>query len=159
MIRIGLGCDIHRLEEGRRLILGGVEIPYERGLAGHSDADALSHAITDALLGAAGLGNIGQHFPDTDLRYAGADSLELLRRALDLVRKAGYRLVNVDTNVVAQAPMLNPHIEAIRVRLAGALGIPVDLVSVKPKTGEGVGPEGRGEAISTTAVVLIERND
>lgn len=156
MIRVGLGYDLHRLVEGRPLILGGVTIPSEKGLEGHSDADALAHAITDALLGAAALGNIGQHFPDTDPNYKNANSIDLLRRAVELVRNHGYRIVNVDSNVVAQQPKLNPHLDAVRARLADCLAIPIECMSVKAKTNEGVGPEGRGEAISTQAVVLIE---
>ncbi len=126
------------------------------GLDGHSDADALSHAITDALLGAAALGNIGQHFPDTDPRYKDADSIQLLRLAAAMLRAAGYRIVNIDANVVAQRPKLNPYLDAMRARLAECLAIPVDCVSVKAKTNELVGPEGRGEAISAQAIVLIE---
>jgi len=157
MIRIGLGYDLHRLVEGRPLVLGGVKVPFERGLAGHSDADVLAHALTDALLGAAALGNIGQHFPDTDPRYKDADSLCLLREVVRLVRDAGYRIVNVDSNIVAQQPKLNPHIDAIRASIAGGLGIAVEHVSVKAKTNESVGPEGRGEAISAQVVVLLEQ--
>jgi 2-C-methyl-D-erythritol 2,4-cyclodiphosphate synthase len=157
-MRVGLGYDLHRLVEGRPLILGGVVVPHERGLHGHSDADALAHAITDALLGAAALGNIGQHFPDTDPRYKDADSIQLLRGAADLVRDAGYRIVNIDSNIIAQRPKLNPHLDAMRARLAECLGISIDQISVKAKTNEHVGPEGRGEAISTQAIVLIENS-
>lgn len=156
MIRIGIGCDIHRLVAGRPLILGGLKIPHDKGLVGHSDADVLCHAITDAMLGALALGDIGGHFPDTDPRYAGADSMELLRVVLRLVRNAGYRIANVDANIIAQRPKLAPHIEAIRLRLAEGLEIDVARVSVKAKTNEGVGPEGREEAIRTEAVVLLE---
>ena len=156
-MRIGFGYDLHRLEAGRPLILGGVTIPHEKGLAGHSDADVLSHAITDAILGAASLGNIGQHFPDTDPQYRGADSLKLLARAHEMLRAAGYRIVNIDSNVIAQWPKLNPHILSIRESLSQCLGIDVDLISVKAKTNEHVGPEGRGEAISVQSVALIER--
>lgn len=158
-MRIGQGYDLHRLEEGRPLILGGVTIPHEKGLAGHSDADALAHAITDALLGAAALGDIGAHFPDTDPRYKGADSMLLLRDALQLVRHEGYRVVNIDSTIVAQAPKLGPHIPAIRARLAEVLEMPVEDISVKAKTNERVGPEGRQEAISTQAVVLLQAAD
>ncbi|MBM3289451.1 MAG: 2-C-methyl-D-erythritol 2,4-cyclodiphosphate synthase [Candidatus Hydrogenedentes bacterium] len=158
MIRAGIGYDLHRLIEGRPLILGGVTVPFEKGLDGHSDADALAHAITDALLGAAALGNIGQHFPDTDPRYKDADSIQLLRHTADLLRAAGYRIVNIDANIVAQRPKLNPHLDAIRARLAECLGIPLDRISVKAKTNELVGPEGRGEAISTEAIALIEHD-
>ena len=156
MIRVGLGYDLHRLEAGRPLLIGGVLSPHDKGLVGHSDADVLAHAITDALLGAAALGNIGQHFPDTDPRYKGADSIVLLRAAYDLVREAGFRIVNIDSNIVAQRPKLNPHLEAIRTRLASALDITLHQISVKAKTNELVGPEGREEAISTQAIVLIE---
>jgi 2-C-methyl-D-erythritol 2,4-cyclodiphosphate synthase len=156
-MRIGTGYDLHRLVPGRPFILGGVTIPHDKGLLGHSDADVLAHAITDALLGAAALGNIGGHFPDTDPRYKGADSLVLLSEAADLLARAGYRVVNVDATVIAQQPKLNPHIGAIRERLAACLNLEVSRVSVKPKTNEGVGPEGREEAVSVHAVALIER--
>lgn len=155
MIRVGIGYDLHRLETGRPLILGGVQVPYEKGLAGHSDADVLAHAITDALFGAAALGNIGQHFPDTDPRYKDADSMVLLRNAVGMINEHGFHIVNVDSNIVAQQPKLNPHIDAIRTSLATCLGLPLDAVSVKAKTNEHVGPEGRGEAISAQAVVLL----
>jgi 2-C-methyl-D-erythritol 2,4-cyclodiphosphate synthase len=157
VIRVGIGYDLHRLEEGRPLILGGIHVPYDRGLTGHSDADVLAHAITDALLGAAALGNIGQLFPDTDPRYKDADSMQLLRNVVGLVNEHGYHIVNVDSNVVAQQPKLNPHIDAIRTSLAACLGLSVERVSVKAKTNEHVGPEGRGEAISAQAVLLLER--
>lgn len=156
MMRVGLGYDLHRLVPDRPLILGGVRIPFEKGLAGHSDADVLAHAITDALLGAAALGNIGMHFPDTDPRCKDADSLALLREVVTMVRDAGYAIANIDANVVAQRPKLNPHIQAIRERLSQVLDLPVDRVSVKAKTNEQVGSEGREEAISAQAVVLIE---
>lgn len=156
MIRIGQGYDLHRLVPGRPLILGGVRIPHEKGLIGHSDADVLAHAITDALLGAAALGNIGQHFPDTDPRFKDADSLVLLREAVAMVHRGGFRVVNVDSTVIAQRPKLNPHIGSIRDRLAEALGIEVTQVSVKAKTNEQAGPEGREEAVSAHAVALIE---
>lgn len=159
MIRVGIGYDLHRLEEGRKLILGGIHVPYDKGLAGHSDADVLAHAITDALLGAAALGNIGQHFPDTDPRYKDADSMELLGNVVGMVNEHGYYIVNVDSNVVAQQPKLNPHIDAIRASLAACLGLPADAVSVKAKTNELVGPEGRGEAISAQAVVLLGKGE
>ncbi len=158
MIRVGTGYDLHRLEAGHPLILGGVEVPHAKGLVGHSDADVLCHAITDALLGAAALGNIGALFPDTDAQYAGADSLELLKRAYGLVRDAGYGVVNVDATIVAERPKLLPHMDAMRENLAGCLGVAVDGVSVKAKTNEGVGAEGREEAISAQAVALIQRD-
>lgn len=154
-MRIGIGYDLHRLEAGRPLILGGVTVPFEKGLAGHSDADALAHAITDALLGAAALGNIGQCFPDTDPKYRGADSLQLLFETMELIRSAGFQVVNVDANIVAQAPKLNSYLDAMRERLASVLGVRPAQVSVKAKTNEGVGPEGRGEAVSAQAVVLL----
>ena len=157
MIRVGMGYDLHQLVDGRPLILGGVTIPFDRGLKGHSDADVLAHAITDALLGAAALGNIGQLFPDTDPQYKDADSMALLAIAHERVREAGYSVVNIDSTVVAQEPKLNPHILAIRQSIAGCLGVDLDQVSVKAKTNEHVGPEGRGEAISTQAAALLER--
>lgn len=156
MMRIGISYDLHRLEKGRKLILGGVTIPHEKGLAGHSDADVLCHAITDALLGAAALGDIGAHFPDTDPRYHNADSVELLRSACGLVQAAGYRIVNLDATLIAERPKLLPHMDAIRERLAEALGIEKSQVSVKAKTNEGTGPEGRQEAISAHAAALLE---
>lgn len=156
MIRIGTGYDLHRLEPGRPLILGGVTIPFEKGLAGHSDADALAHAIIDALLGAAALGNIGQHFPDTDPKWKNADSLKLLRQTVTLLRRSHYDIVNIDATIVAQAPKLNPVLDKIRVNLADSLDLGLDRVSVKAKTNEGVGPEGRGDAISVQAVALIQ---
>ena len=134
--RVGEGWDCHALVPGRKLVLGGVEIPHERGLLGHSDADALLHAITDALLGAAGLGDIGRHFPDTDERFRGADSVALLQEAARRVRERGWELVNVDSTVVAQAPKLAPHIEAMRSRIAEALGLAAEDVNVKAQTGE-----------------------
>ena len=149
------GWDTHALVPGRRLLLGGVEIPYERGLLGHSDADVLLHAIIDALIGAAGLGDIGRHFPDTDERFRGADSIVLLREALRRVREAGWNLVNVDSTVVAQAPKLAPHIEAMRSRIAEALGIAPGQVNVKAKTAERLGPVGMGQSIEARAVVLL----
>ena len=155
-LRIGQGYDLHRLEAGRPLVLGGISIPHAKGLAGHSDADVLTHAIIDALFGAAVLGNIGQHFPDTDPTYKGAGSLDLLRAAMRKVGGAGYALVNIDSTIVAQAPKLGPHLPAIRGQLANALDIPASRVSVKAKTNEYMGPEGLGEAISAHAVALLE---
>ena len=154
-LRIGEGWDTHALVPGRRLVLGGVEIPYARGLLGHSDADVLLHAITDALIGAAGLGDIGRHFPDTDERFRGADSMVLLREAARRVREAGWNLVNVDSTVVAQAPKLAPHIEAMRACIAEALGIAPAQVNVKAKTAERLGPVGMGQSIEARAVVLL----
>lgn len=157
--RIGIGYDIHRLVEGRKLVLGGVEIPFEKGLLGHSDADVLSHAICDALLGAAALGDIGTHFPDSDPRWAGASSLDFLARAVEMLTERGYRISNVDATVIAERPKLRPHIEAMRERLASVLGTDVDQVSIKAKTNEGLESVGRNEAMAAHAVVLIHRGD
>lgn len=154
-MRIGQGYDVHALVPGRRLVLGGVSIDHPRGLLGHSDADALLHAVTDALLGAAGLGDIGGHFPDTDPRWRGADSRSLLRAALAQVRLAGWQVGNADATVVAQAPRLAPHVPAMRANLAADLGVPVDRVNVKAKTHERLGFEGREEGIAAQAVVLL----
>lgn len=153
--RIGQGYDVHQLVEGRKLILGGVEIPWERGLLGHSDADALLHAITDALLGAAGLGDIGRHFPDTDPRYKGADSRVLLRATVTLLAERGWRPVNVDATVIAQQPKLAPHVPAMVIAIAADLGIAPECVNVKGKTNERLGYLGRSEAIEAQAVVLV----
>lgn len=155
--RVGEGWDTHALVAGRRLILGGVEIAHTHGLAGHSDADALCHAITDALFGAAALGDIGHHFPDTDEQYRGADSLALLSEAGRRVKAAGWQVGNVDATVIAQAPKLAPHIVAMRQRIAGAIGVAIDQVSVKAKTAEGMGPVGRGESMQARAVCMIWR--
>lgn len=157
LIRIGEGWDVHALVTGRPLVLGGVTIPHSHGLLGHSDADALLHAITDALLGAAGLGDIGRHFPDTDPAHRGADSAELLRSALARVRAAGWQPVNLDSTIVAQAPKMAPHIEAMRARIAELLGLAADAVNVKAKTAEKMGPVGEGRAIEARAVVLLAR--
>jgi 2-C-methyl-D-erythritol 2,4-cyclodiphosphate synthase len=154
-IRVGEGWDTHALVPGRKLVLGGVEIPCERGLLGHSDADALLHAITDALLGAAGLGDIGRHFPDTDERFQGADSVVLLTQAALRVRQAGWKIVNVDSTIVAQAPKMAPHIEAMRARIAQALDLAPAEVNVKAKTAEKLGPVGMGQSIEARAVVLL----
>jgi len=154
-LRIGEGWDIHALVEGRKLILGGVEIPHAKGLLGHSDADALLHAITDALLGAAALGDIGTHFPDTDAQFKGADSGVLLTEAARRVRAQGFEIGNVDSTVIAQAPKLAPHIAAMRARIAQVLGVGVDQVNVKAKTAEKMGPVGAGDAMEARAVVLL----
>lgn len=154
-LRIGEGWDIHTLVEGRKLILGGVDIPHSKGLLGHSDADALLHAITDALLGAAALGDIGTHFPDTDARFKGADSTVLLAEAARRVREQGYEIGNVDSTVVAQAPKLAPYRAAMCEGLARALGVGLDQVNVKAKTAEKLGPVGQGLAIEARAVVLL----
>ncbi len=157
-IRIGEGWDIHALVEGRKLILGGVEIPHSKGLLGHSDADALLHAITDAILGAAALGDIGSHFSDTDAQFKGADSAVLLREVARLVRAKGFEIGNVDSTVIAQAPKLAPHIDAMRHSIAQALGVSVDQVNVKAKTAEKMGPVGEGRAMEARAVVLLVKN-
>ena len=154
-LRIGEGWDIHALIEGRKLMLGGVDIPHSRGLLGHSDADALLHAITDALLGAAALGDIGTHFPDTDLQFKGADSSVLLAEAARLVRAKGFEIGNVDSTVIAQAPRLAPHITAMRAHIAAVLGVAVDAVNVKAKTAEKMGPVGEGLAMEARAIVLL----
>jgi len=156
-LRIGEGWDTHALVVGRPLVLGGVLIPHSHGLLGHSDADALAHAITDALFGAAALGDIGRHFPDTDAALRGADSILLLAEAARRVRAAGFEIANVDSTVVAQAPKLAPHIDAMRQRLAAALGVEVDQVNVKAKTAEKMGPVGEGRAIEARAVCLLVR--
>jgi len=156
--RIGQGLDVHRLVEGRKLILGGVEIPYEKGLLGHSDADALLHAITDAILGAAGLGDIGRLFPDTDPAFAGADSRILLREAMRRVREAGWEVVNIDATVIAQAPKISPHAAQMVANIAADLGVDASCVNVKGKTNEKLGHLGRGEGIATQAVALIARH-
>ena len=157
-IRLGEGWDVHALVAGRPLILGGVHIPHSHGLLGHSDADALLHAITDALLGGAGLGDIGRHFPDTDERFRGADSAVLLAEAARRVGEAGWAIVNVDSTIVAQAPKLAPHIGAMRERIAALLGLPTDRVNVKAKTAEKMGPVGEGRAIEARAVCLLQRS-
>ena len=156
-MRVGHGYDVHRLVEGRKLILGGVEIPWEKGLLGHSDADVLLHALMDAILGAAALGDIGRHFPDSDERYAGADSLRLLTEVARLLNEAGYRLVNADCTILAQRPKLMPHIPQMRANIARALEADVDAISVKATTEEGLGFTGDGSGIAAHAVVLIER--
>ena len=156
-LRIGEGWDTHALVTGRPLVLGGITIPHTHGLLGHSDADALLHAITDALLGAAGLGDIGRHFSDTDPQFKGADSVLLLEEACRRVMAAGWRVINVDSTVVAQAPKMAPHIPAMRERIAAALQVPSDAVNVKAKTAEKMGPVGEGRAIEARAVCLLWR--
>jgi 2-C-methyl-D-erythritol 4-phosphate cytidylyltransferase/2-C-methyl-D-erythritol 2,4-cyclodiphosphate synthase len=153
--RVGTGYDLHRLVEGRLLVLGGVTIPFDRGLAGYSDADAVCHAVTDAILGAAGAGDIGRHFPNTDPQWLGASSIDLLRRAAAVVREMGLAVGNVDATVIAERPKLVPHIDAMRANLAEALGVSADRISVKGKTNEGVGELGRGEAIAVHAIALL----
>jgi 2-C-methyl-D-erythritol 2,4-cyclodiphosphate synthase len=154
-LRVGIGNDIHRLVEGRKLILGGVEIPHERGLLGHSDGDSLTHAITDALLGAAALGDIGSHFSDRDPRWAGADSLVFLRHVRDLLEEQGFEIANVDATILAERPKMAPHISEMKVRLAEAMKISESQINVKAKTNEGLDAIGRGEAIAAQAVALI----
>lgn len=156
-LRVGHGYDVHRLVEGRALILGGVTVPFDRGLLGHSDADVLTHAVMDALLGAAALGDIGKLFPDSDAAYAGADSIALLRRVTALLREHGWQVGNVDATVVAQVPKLAPYIPEMRRRLAEAMGLDVDCVSVKATTEERLGFTGSGEGMAAHAVALIER--
>jgi len=156
MTLTGIGYDSHRLQAGRRLVIGGVEIPAERGLHGHSDADVLTHAVIDAVLGAAGLGDIGGHFPDTDERWRDADSIGLLEAAVEMVGASGLEVVHVDCTVIMEAPKLAPHRHAIRERLAEALGIPLERVNVKATTGEGLGFVGRGEGVAALALASIE---
>jgi len=155
-LRIGIGYDIHRLEEGRKLILGGIHLPFERGLKGHSDGDALLHAISDAMLGALSLGDIGKHFPDTDDRFKGADSADLLSRVMNLIEKRDYSVVNVDSNIIAERPKLADHIDDMRERISDILKISMDDVSIKARTNEGLDAVGRGEAIATQAVVILK---
>lgn len=156
-MRIGHGYDVHKLTPGRKLILGGVDVPYHEGLLGHSDADVLTHAVMDALLGAAGLGDIGRHFPDTDPAYAGADSLKLLERVIELLGEAGYAVGNVDATVLAQAPKLAPHIPQMRENLARVMGVDPGRVNVKATTEEGLGFTGAKQGIAAHAVALIEK--
>ncbi len=157
MIRVGLGYDVHKLAEGRKLILGGVDIPYEKGLLGHSDADVLLHAITDALFGAAGLGDIGSHFPDTDPQYKGADSLKLLEACGKELAEQGWVIGNIDAVIVAQRPKLLPHVPRMKANIARALSIDPAQISVKGKTEEGLGFTGSGEGMAVHAVALIEK--
>jgi 2-C-methyl-D-erythritol 2,4-cyclodiphosphate synthase len=157
VIATGIGWDVHRLVPDRPLILGGVEVPSELGLAGHSDADALAHAVIDALLGAAGLGDIGEHFPDTDERWRGADSIELLRQTVALLADAGAAVVNVDATVMLERPKLSEHKAAMRARLAEALGLPLERVNVKATRGEGMGFVGRVEGAAALAIATVER--
>jgi 2-C-methyl-D-erythritol 2,4-cyclodiphosphate synthase len=158
MMRVGLGYDIHRTAPGCRLVLGGVVIPADFGLLGHSDADVILHALMDALLGAAGLGDIGRHFPPADEAYRDASSLQLLHDVCGLVRRHGYTLVNADVVTVAERPRLAPFIDEMQRRIADVMAVDSDMISIKATTNEGVGPEGRGEAISARTVVLIERS-
>ena len=154
-MRVGMGYDVHRLVEGRDMIIGGVKIPYEKGLLGHSDADVLLHAISDALLGAAALGDIGKHFPDTDPAYKGISSLLLLEKVGQLIEEKGFLIENIDATIIAQAPKMRPHIDTMRENIAGALGIAVEQVNVKATTEEGLGFTGSGEGISSQAICML----
>ena len=156
-IRIGIGNDIHRLVEGRKLILGGVEIPFEKGLLGHSDADSLTHAICDALLGAAALGDIGTHFSDRDSQWKGADSLKLLSHVAVMLNEAGWRIVNIDATIMAERPKMMPHLPTMKSNLAAALNVDISCLSLKAKTNEGLDAVGRGEAIAAQAIALLEQ--
>ena len=158
-MRIGHGYDVHKLVEGRKLILGGVEIPYEKGLLGHSDADVLTHAIMDALLGALALGDIGKLFPDTDESYSGADSMVLLREVIKIISEKGYKIGNIDSTICAQRPKLSPHIDTMRSRIANVCGCDISQISVKATTEEKLGFTGEGLGISATAVVLLTFNE
>lgn len=159
-MRVGMGYDVHKLTEGRKLILGGVDIPWEKGLLGHSDADVLIHAVMDALLGAAALGDIGKHFPDTDPAYKGISSIKLLVYVAELLRKHGYAVGNIDATVIAQKPKMAPHIPQMRKNMADALGIPESKINIKATTEEGLGFTGRGEGIASQAIcLLIEKQD
>jgi 2-C-methyl-D-erythritol 2,4-cyclodiphosphate synthase len=156
-IRVGTGYDLHRLVDGRPLVIGGVTVPFERGPLGHSDGDVVCHAVTDAVLGAAALGDIGRHFPDSDPRWKGADSIELLRQAVAMVQAAGYRVGNVDVTIVLERPKIKGSVDAMRDRVASALGVGGDAVSIKGKTNEGVDATGSGDAIAAHAVALLTR--
>ena len=156
-MRVGMGYDVHRLVSGRKLILGGVEIPYEKGLLGHSDADVLAHAVMDALLGAAALGDIGKHFPDTQERYRGISSMVLLRQVSKLLDDEGYVIENIDATIIAQRPKMRPYIEQMRENMASALGIEAEQINVKATTEEGLGFTGTGEGISSQAVCTVEK--
>ena len=155
-MRVGMGYDVHKLVEGRPLIIGGVEIPYESGLLGHSDADVLLHAVTDSILGAAALGDIGKHFPDTDPAYKGADSLVLLKEAVRIVSEAGFRIVNIDSTIIAQRPKMRPYIDDIRANIARAASIDISCINVKATTEEGLGFTGKGEGISSQSICMID---
>jgi 2-C-methyl-D-erythritol 2,4-cyclodiphosphate synthase len=155
-MRVGLGYDVHKLVEGRQLILGGIDIPFEKGLLGHSDADVLTHALCDALLGAAGLGDIGEHFPDTDPEYKDISSIKLLYEAFQMLCEKGFSILNVDTVIFAEAPKLSPYRQNMQMTLAKALGLPLDRLNIKATTTEGLGMIGQGEGIGAMCVVLIE---
>lgn len=155
-MRVGMGYDVHKLVEGRPLIIGGVEIPYESGLLGHSDADVLLHAVTDSILGAAALGDIGKHFPDTDPAYKGADSLVLMKEAVRIVSEAGFRIVNIDATIIAQKPKMRPYIDDMRANIARVAGIDISCINVKATTEEGLGFTGKGEGISSQSICMID---
>lgn len=157
MIRVGMGYDVHRFNDGDHIILGGVKIPYEKGLEAHSDGDVVLHALADAILGAAALGDIGKHFPDTDPEFKGADSRVLLRHVYNIVREKGYKLVNADITIIAQAPKMLPHVTGMRANIAADLAVDVDCINVKATTTEKLGFEGRKEGIAVQAAVLIEK--
>ena len=157
LMRVGMGYDVHKLTEGRKLILGGVDIPWEKGLLGHSDADVLIHAIMDALLGAAALGDIGKHFPDTDPRYEGISSIELLKKVGELLEEKGYVVENIDATIIAQKPKMAPHIPTMRENIAEALGIKISQLNIKATTEEGLGFTGQGEGISSQAICSLYR--
>lgn len=156
-MRVGYGYDIHRLEEGRPLILGGLHIDFDRGLAGHSDADVIAHAIIDGILGAAGLADIGTHFPNSDERWRGASSMEMLARTIEIIRRDGWTLVNIDATLIAEEPKIAPHVMSMKHLVASATGVPISAIGIKATTAEGLGPEGRGEGMSARAVALLER--
>lgn len=156
-MKIGQGYDVHKLIEGRELILGGVHVPFEKGLDGHSDADVLVHAIMDALLGAAALGDIGKLFPDTDEKYKGADSLKLLEVVVTLLKNNGYEIINIDSTIIAQAPKLRPYIDQMRANIAKTIKLDIDQISIKATTEEGLGFTGRGEAIAASAITLVQK--
>lgn len=158
-MQIGFGFDVHRMVEGRKLIIGGVEIPFKKGLLGHSDADVLSHAIADALLGAAALGDIGKHFPDTDMKYKDISSLKLLRLTIELLGEKGFNLINIDSTVVLEKPKIASYIQAMRENIANALGVKIEVISVKATTTEGLGFTGTGEGASAYAVALIQKTE
>lgn len=158
-MRVGIGYDVHRLVAGRRLILGGVEIPFEKGLQGHSDADVLTHAIGDAILGAAALGDLGKHFPDSDPEFFGISSLKLLGRITELLSPLNLKIVNIDSVIIAEKPRMAPHIEKMRINLAEITSLPVDCISIKATTTEGLGFTGTGQGIAAKAVVLLEKNE
>lgn len=158
-MRVGTGWDVHKLVKGRELVIGGIKIPHQKGLSGHSDADVLAHAIMDALLGASCLGDIGQHFPPTDKKYKGISSMELMKKVASSVRSAGFRILNIDSTVIAESPKISPHTKKMSASVARALGVPASLINIKSKTEEGLGYIGKGKAIAAQAVCLLEGPD